>query len=86
MTGAIERYGVAIDTIKKQITFYPKNKMDSVHQILSYSINTNVLKLNGIFYGDTLNVSFNKKSIESFKLINQKFHWVNEKPSNIKDD
>lgn len=73
MNDTIERYSFEENTETKEIIF--KSPTDSVAQKFTYSIpNSNELKLKG----DLLNISFKRIPISKFRLLNRKFHWVNE--------
>lgn len=73
MNDTIERYSFEENTETKEVVF--KSSIDSVAQKFTYSIlNSNELKLKG----DHLNISFKKVPTSKFRLLNRKFHWINE--------
>jgi hypothetical protein len=73
MTDAIERYSFEENTETEELVF--KSSTDSISQKFTYSISdSNVLKLKG----DSLNISFKKVPTSKFRLLNRKFHWINE--------
>jgi hypothetical protein len=73
MNDTIERYSFEENTKTKEIIF--KSPTDSVAQKFAYSIsNSNELKLKG----DHLNIYFKKVPTSKFRLLNRKFHWINE--------
>jgi uncharacterized membrane protein YphA (DoxX/SURF4 family) len=77
MTDAIERYSFEENTETKELVF--KSSTDSIFQKFTYSISdSNELKLKG----DSLNISFKKVLTSKFRLLNRKFHWVNESTYN----
>ena len=77
MNDTIERYSFEENTETKEVVF--KSSIDSVAQKFTYSIsNSNELKLKG----DHLNISFKRIPISKFRLLNRKFHWVNESTYN----
>ena len=79
MTGEIDRFEVTVDTVKHQLTFSSEKNSDKL--MISYKkLNANHLEFKGVFYGDTLTISFKKMTREDFTLTNRKFHWINEQP------
>ncbi|MEH6534840.1 MAG: hypothetical protein V7719_00500 [Psychroserpens sp.] len=81
MNDSIDRYQFEFNTNQKEIVF--NRETDSVPQHFLYSFdNPKALKLNGVLDGDSLQIHFNRKLETDFKLINRKFHWVNESTYN----
>ncbi|TGV00710.1 hypothetical protein [Flavivirga rizhaonensis] len=79
MTDDLERFKMNVDVDKQQMML--SNENDSTLQVLSFKFQNKVrLKMQGIIYGDTLNILLNKKSDDDFKLISRKFQWITEKP------
>jgi len=77
MNDAIDRYSFEENTETKEIIF--KKSSDSMLLKFTYSIsNSNQL----ILKGDHLNISFKKVPTSKFRLLNRKFHWVNESTYN----
>jgi len=77
MNDTIERYSFKENTETKELVF--KSSTDSISQKFTYSISeSNVLKLKG----DSLNISFKRIPTSKFRLLNRKFHWVNESTYN----
>ncbi|PQB08134.1 hypothetical protein BST83_14025 [Polaribacter filamentus] len=73
MNDTIERYSFEENTETKELIL--KSSTDSISQKFTYSIsNSNQLKLKG----DHLNISFKKVPTSQFRLLNRKFHWINE--------
>jgi hypothetical protein len=73
MDNSIERFSFEEHLETKEIVF--KNITDSVVQKFTYSIsNSNELKLDG----DGISISLKKVPTSKFRLLNRKFHWVNE--------
>jgi len=73
MNDLIDRYSFEEDSESKEIVF--KNPINSLQQKFTYSIsNSNELKLKG----DGISISLKKVPISTFRLLNRKFHWVNE--------
>lgn len=70
------------DTIKKTIIMHEES--DTLHKFnLSYkALNDTTLNLKGIYKHDTINYTFGKVNLNSFRLTNRGFHWVNEYPFN----
>ncbi|MFT4576052.1 MAG: hypothetical protein ACI9SI_000970 [Polaribacter sp.] len=77
MNDTIERYSFEENTETKELIF--KSSTDSVAQKFTYSISdSNELKLKG----DHLNISLKRIPPSKFRLLNRKFHWVNESTYN----
>lgn len=76
------RLDFKVDTIKKNIT--ANLQSDTLHKYqLSYKqLNDTTLNLKGVFVKDTIDYTFGKVNMKSFRLINRGFHWVNEYPFN----
>jgi len=77
MNDAIDRYSFEENVDTKEIIL--KKETDSLPQKFTYSIsNSNEL----ILKGDHLNISFKRVPTDNFRLLNRKFHWVNESTYN----
>ena len=73
MNDTIERYSFEENTETKELVF--KSSKDSIPQKFTYSISdSDELKLKG----DHLNISLKKVPTSKFRLLNRKFHWINE--------
>ncbi len=73
MNDSIERFSFKERTETKEIVF--KNSTETSPQRFTYSIlNSNELKLNG----KGISISLKKVPTSKFRLLNRKFHWVNE--------
>lgn len=75
-------FAFEVDTLKKSILAYSDS--DTLHKYaLNYkSLNDTTLQLKGIFFKDTIDYTLGKVNLNSFRLINRGFHWVNEMPYN----
>lgn len=81
MTDSLDRYQFEINPELKQIIF--RREADSTPQRFSYTfIDPEHLQLNGVLDGDSLYIRFKRKPETDFRLINRKFHWVNESTYN----
>ena len=81
MTDSLDRYQFEINPELKQIIF--RREADSIPQRFSYTfIDPEHLQLNGVLDGDSLYIRFKRKPKTDFRLINRKFHWVNESTYN----
>ncbi|WP_141878184.1 DoxX family protein [Gramella sp. Hel_I_59] len=77
MTDSIDRYLFKNNSDLNEIIFRSEN--DSVsHRFLYKFINPQELELNGTIYADSISILFKRKPKSDFRLINRKFHWVNE--------
>jgi len=77
MNDSIDRYTFEENVETKELIF--KKATDSVPQKFTYSIsNSNKLILNS----DELRISFKRVPESKFRLLNRKFHWVNESTYN----
>ncbi|NOY47156.1 MAG: hypothetical protein GXO84_02915 [Chlorobi bacterium] len=81
MNDSIDRYQFEIKQELKDIIF--KRNTDSIPQRFSYTFNTpEQLQLRGTLDGDSLYIQFKRKPELDFRLLNRKFHWVNESTYN----
>lgn len=81
MNDSIDRYQFEINIENKKVVF--RRETDSIPQKFSYSfVNPEHLQLKGILDGDSLHIEFNRKLETDFRLLNRKFHWVNESTYN----
>ena len=81
MNDSIDRYQFEIKKEQKEIIL--KREIDSISQHFSYTfVNPEQLQLKGVLDGDSLYIHFKRKLEMDFKLINRKFHWVNESTYN----
>jgi hypothetical protein len=81
MTDSLDRYQFKINEESKEIIF--RHDSNSRSKRFSYTfINPNFLELKGTLDGDSIVIQFKRKPITDFKLMNRKFHWVNEKANN----
>ena len=71
-----------VDTIKKSIIANLQTDTINKYQLSYRQLNDTTLNLKGIFYKDTINFTFSKVNIKSFRLTNRGYHWVNEYPFN----
>lgn len=79
MNDQLKSYEYETDTIAHTMTLYENN--GSIPHLFKYSnIAPGYLQLQGTMSGDTLLVTLKQKPLEDFRLINRKFHWVNESP------
>jgi hypothetical protein len=77
MTDSIDRYPFEINSDLNEIIFRSEN--DSIsHRFLYRFINPQELELNGTIYADSISIIFKRRPKSDFRLINRKFHWVNE--------
>ena len=77
MNDTINRYSFQENIDTEEIVF--KGLEDSVSQKFKYSIaNKNELKLEGFLNGKELKIELKKILKTNFRLLNRKFHWVNE--------
>lgn len=81
MNDSIVRYQFGINKEQKEIIF--SREVDPIPQQFSYPfVNSEYLQLNGVLDGDSLSIQFKRKPKSEFRLINRKFHWVNESTYN----
>jgi len=69
-----------VDTIKERLTLYEGEW--ELSDNFKYSHSDDILNLQGILYGDTLDIHLKAKDLSKMTLINRGFHWVNEYPYN----
>jgi len=67
----------------KKILVLKSTDKDSAKYVLNYIITgKDKLTLSGLTEKDSISVSFKRKDLKDFKLINRGFHWVSEYPYN----
>lgn len=71
-----------VDTLKKSISTCLETDSLIKYHLTYHVLNDTTLQLNGIFMKDTINYTFGKVNLNSFRLTNRGFHWVNEYPFN----
>jgi uncharacterized membrane protein YphA (DoxX/SURF4 family) len=71
-----------VDTLKKSISTCLETDTLIKYNLAYRVLNDSTLQLNGIFLKDTINYTFGKVNLNSFRLTNRGFHWVNEYPFN----
>jgi hypothetical protein len=82
MNDSTVNFSTVFDKKKKELVLNGQNK-DSTQYILNYDIIGNdKLVISGLKGKDSITVSFKKKDLKDFRLINRGFHWVNEYPYN----
>ena len=81
MDDSLENYDFTIDLPSKEISF--STDLDSLYGSFSYSFfDDDSFQMKGRLGIDSLNMLFKRKSIEDFRLIRRKFHWINESTYN----
>ena len=77
MNDTIQRYSFKENIDTEEIVF--KGIKDSIVQKFKYSIpNKSSLKLKGFLNGKELKIELKKVPKTDFRLLNRKFHWINE--------
>jgi len=71
-----------VDTIKKMVTTNLQSDTTHSYELAYKQLNDTTLNLKGIFMKDTIDYTFGKVNMKSFRLTNRGFHWVNEYPFN----
>lgn len=67
----------------KKILVLKSTDKDSAKYVLNYIITgKDKLTLSGLTEKDSISVSFKRKDLKDFKLINRGFHWISEYPYN----
>ena len=81
MNDSIDRY--LFDENKEQKEISIKRFTDSIlHQFSYQFIDAEHLQLKGVLDGDSLLIQFQRKRATDFRLLNRKFHWINESTYN----
>ena len=71
-----------VDTIKKMVTTNLQTDTTHSYELAYRQLNDTTLNLKGVFMKDTIDYTFLKVNMKSFRLTNRGFHWVNEYPFN----
>jgi hypothetical protein len=79
MNDSIQYFNFVVDTMAKTVTIY--NYADTLNKSkFSYVMDSSYLILNGMMSKDSLYMKFKKIDLNSFRLLNRGFHWINEYP------
>ncbi|WP_293308381.1 hypothetical protein [Pedobacter sp. UBA5917] len=82
MNDSIANFTTVFNQKKKELILKSTAK-DSLKYVLNYNIiGKDRLVISGLTAKDSIAVSFKKKDIKDFRLINRGFHWVSEHPYN----
>lgn len=82
MNDSSANFTTVFDQKKKELLLKSTDK-DSTKYVLNYNvIGKDRLILSGLTEKDSISVSFKRKDLKDFKLINRGFHWVSEYPYN----
>lgn len=82
MNDSSANFTTVFDQKKKELVLKSTDK-DSTKYVLNYNfIGKDKLILSGFTEKDSVMVSFKRKDLKAFKLINRGFHWVSEYPYN----
>lgn len=82
MNDSIANFTTVFNKKKKELVLKSTAK-DSLKYVLNYNvIGKDKLVISGLRDKDSISVSFKKKDLKDFRLINRGFHWVNEYPYN----
>jgi len=81
MNSDMKTFHFFADTSGKKIVLYEGD--DSANKsMMSYFIKDSHLILNGKLKDDSVYIELRKQDLDSFPLLNRKFHWINEAPYN----
>ncbi|WP_025142251.1 hypothetical protein [Pedobacter jeongneungensis] len=82
MNDSIANFTTVFNKKKKELVLKSTAK-DSLKYVLNYNvIGKDKFIISGLRDKDSISVSFKKKDLKDFRLINRGFHWVNEYPYN----
>ena len=70
------------DTVKKIISMHEESDSINVFHLTYKNLTDTTLQMNGIYKKDTIVFTLAKVNLNSFRLVNRGFHWVNEYPFN----
>lgn len=82
MTDKLERYTCDPDTVRQIITLYTRTNDHKKFKLKYAQPTPEILTLNGYFKNDSISVHLKRVDINSFRLVNRGFHWINEYPFN----
>jgi hypothetical protein len=79
MNETSERFEYEFELDEQNLTLYEQN--GSIAHPFEYQLTDSAhLHMKGVFRGDSITLKLTKKPVSDFKLINRKFHWINEFP------
>jgi hypothetical protein len=82
MNDSTTNFTTVFDQKKKEMVLKSTSK-DSLKYVLNYRvIGKDKLVISGLSDKDSISVSFKRKDLKDFRLINRGFHWVSEYPYN----
>lgn len=81
MNDSQEYWAFMVDTINRTATVFPYTDTLNKYK-LSYKADSASLVLEGKLFQDSVYFQFSKQDIQSFRLMNRGFRWVNEYPYN----
>jgi hypothetical protein len=82
MNDSTTNFTTVFDQKKKELVLKSTSK-DSLKYVLNYRvIGKDKLVISGLSDKDSISVSFKRKDLKDFRLINRGFHWVSEYPYN----
>lgn len=82
MNDSISNFITTFNTEKKVLILNTDDKEPVQYNLTYYIIGKDKLIVSGLKGKDSISVSFKKKDLKDFKLINRGFHWVSEYPYN----
>tara|TARA_R110002073_G_scaffold296322_1_gene462301 strand:- start:11454 stop:12698 length:1245 start_codon:yes stop_codon:yes gene_type:complete len=80
MNNHIDRYSFEENSDTKEIVF--KDDKNSLPQKFTYEVSNDQLKLQGDLNNNKLSIQLKNIPVSQFRLLNRKFHWVNESTYN----
>ena len=81
MTDKMIWYDFDVNNKNQKLSIYRKVDSTAINTF-KFARKDSIMHLDGVFYGDTLNIHFKAKNLSKIELINRGFHWVNEFPHN----
>ena len=81
MNDSFRSYKIRVGTISKGITMTDIVRDDNLYLHYSYT-DDSLLMFKGTYSDDSLEVYFNKIELNTFRLNNRGYHWINEYPYN----
>lgn len=70
------------DTLKKTFAIQEETDTINKYQFSYVLLNDSVMTIKGLYKKDTINFTLGKVNLNSFRLLNRGFNWVNEYPYN----
>jgi len=82
MTDGKDWWRLQVDTGRRTARFTSSRDSADISSFQYNEPDKEHVQLNGIFHGDSLQITLKRIDLNSFTLMSRGFHWINEYPYN----